>query len=109
MGRKRNIRLVVEYDGTNLYGWQLQKDKPTVQGELQRALQEIEGRKVLLIGAGRTDAGVMPEGQFAHFHRKSRMRPRKCPAPPNAQLPPDAAALAAVEFPSAFHARFAAT
>ncbi len=89
MTRKRNIRIVVEYDGTSLFGWQLQKDKPTVQGELQRALQEIEGRKVLVIGSGRTDAGVHAEGQVANFHTASPLPSRKWPDALNAHLPPE--------------------
>src|SRR5579862_794978 len=109
MVRKRNIRLVVEYDGTNLYGWQLQKDKPTVQGELQRALQEIEGRKVLVIGSGRTDAGVHAEGQVANFHTTSPMPSRKWPEALNAHLPPDIAVIGAQEVPLPFHAQYAAT
>ena len=109
MTRKRNIRIVVEYDGTNLYGWQLQKDKPTVQGELQRALQEIEGRKVLVIGSGRTDAGVHAEGQVANFHTSSPLPSRKWPDALNAHLPPDIAVVGAQEVPLPFHAQYGAT
>jgi tRNA pseudouridine38-40 synthase len=109
MGRTRNIRLVVEYDGTNLHGWQLQKDKPTVQGELQRAIQEIEGRKVVVVGAGRTDAGVHAEGQVANFHTHSPMPSRKWPEALNSHLPPDIAVIGAQEVPLAFHAQYAAT
>jgi len=109
MARKRNIRIVVEYDGTSLYGWQLQKDKPTVQGELQRALQEIEGRKVLIIGSGRTDAGVHAEGQVANFHTDSPLPSRKWPDALNAHLPPEIAVIGAMEVPLAFHAQYGAT
>src|ERR1051325_11326128 len=103
--RTRNIRIVVEYDGTNLCGWQLQKDKPTVQGELQRALQEIEGRRVLVIGPGRTEAGVHAEGQVANFHTHSRYPSRKWPDALNALLPDDIAVVGAMEVPLAFHAQ----
>ncbi|HLY74117.1 MAG TPA: tRNA pseudouridine(38-40) synthase TruA [Planctomycetota bacterium] len=109
MARKRNIRIVVEYDGTGLFGWQLQKDKPTVQGELQRALQEIEGRKVLVIGSGRTDAGVHAEGQVANFHTDSQLPSRKWPDALNAHLPPEIAVIGAMEVPLAFHAQYGAT
>jgi tRNA pseudouridine38-40 synthase len=109
MTRKRNIRIVVEYDGTNLFGWQLQKDKPTVQGELQRALEEIEGKKVLIIGSGRTDAGVHAEGQVANFHTSSPLPSRKWPDALNAHLPPDIAVVGAMEVPLPFHAQYAAT
>src|SRR5258706_9960062 len=109
MPRSRNLRIVVEYDGTDLYGWQLQKDKPTIQGELQRAVQEIEGRKVLIVGAGRTDAGVHAEGQVANFHTQSPMPSRKWPEALNAHLPPEIAVIGAMEVPLAFHAQYAAT
>src|ERR1700704_6400016 len=107
--RTRNIRITVEYDGTSLFGWQLQKDKPTVQGELQSALEKIEGRKVLVIGAGRTDAGVHAEGQVANFHTHSAMPSRKWPGALNAHLPPEVAVVGAMEVPLAFHAQYAAT
>lgn len=109
MVRTRNIRIVVEYDGTSLFGWQLQKDKPTVQGELQRAVQEIEGRKALVIGAGRTDAGVHAEGQVANFHTRSPIPSRKWPEALNAHLPDNIAVIGAMEVPLAFHAQYAAT
>ncbi len=109
MARKRNIRLVVEYEGTGLYGWQLQKDKPTVQGELQRAVEEITGRKTLVIGAGRTDAGVHAEAQVANFHTSSPIPARKLAEALNAHLPPEVASLSAEDVPLEFHARFAAT
>jgi tRNA pseudouridine38-40 synthase len=109
MPSKKNIRIVVEYDGTSLFGWQLQKDKPTVQGELQRALQEIEGRKVLIIGSGRTDAGVHAEGQVANFHTGSPLPSRKWPEALNAHLPPEIAVVGAMEVPLAFHAQYGAT
>lgn len=109
MARKRNLRIVVEYDGTRLFGWQLQKDRPTVQGELQRAVLEITERKTLVIGAGRTDAGVHAEGQVANFHTLSPIPTRKWPEALNAHLPPEIAVLSAHEVPLDFHAQFAAT
>jgi tRNA pseudouridine38-40 synthase len=109
MSRKRNIRIVVEYDGTRYFGWQLQKDRPTVQGELQRAVQEITGRRALVVGAGRTDAGVHAEAQVANFHTTSPIPAGKWPEALNAHLPEDVAVLSAVEAPLDFHAQFAAT
>jgi tRNA pseudouridine38-40 synthase len=106
---KRNIRIVIEYDGTDLYGWQQQKDKRTVQGDLQKAIQEVDGHKALVVGAGRTDAGVHAEGQVANFHTSSPMPSRKWPEALNAHLPPDIAVVGAMEVPLAFHAQYAAT
>lgn len=109
MARKRNLRIVVEYDGTRFSGWQVQKDKVTVQGELQRAVEEITKRKALVIGAGRTDAGVHAEGQVANFHATSAVPARKWPEALNHHLPPEIAVLSAEDVPLDFHAQFAAT
>jgi tRNA pseudouridine38-40 synthase len=109
MGRKRNLRLVVEYDGTGYSGWQIQKDKPTVQGELARAVEAVSGRKALVVGSGRTDAGVHAEGQVANFHTTAALSPSKWVDALNAKLPPDIAVLSAVEVPLDFHAQFSAT
>ena len=63
----RNIKLEIEYDGTDFYGWQIQPKLRTVQGEIQEKLETILGHKVNLIGAGRTDVGVHALGQVANF------------------------------------------
>jgi tRNA pseudouridine38-40 synthase len=109
MVRRRNIRISVEYDGTRFSGWQMQKDKPTIQGELQRAVEEVVGRKTLVVGAGRTDAGVHAEGQVANFHTHSQIPARKWPEALNAHLPPEIAVLSASDAPLEFHAQHAAT
>ncbi len=109
MARKRNLRITVEYDGTRFSGWQLQKDKPTIQGELQRAVEEITKRKALVVGAGRTDAGVHAEGQVANFHTTSPIPARKWPEAMNAHLPPEVAIVAAEDVPLDFHAQYKAT
>ncbi len=109
MARKRNLRILVEYDGTRFFGWQVQKDKPTVQGELQRAAEEVTKRKTLVIGAGRTDAGVHAEGQVANFHTSSPIPARKWAEALNAHLPEEVSVLEAADVPLAFHAQFAAT
>ncbi len=109
MARKKNIRLVVEYDGSRLFGWQLQKDKPTVQGELQKAVEKVAGRAALIVGSGRTDAGVHAEGQVANFHTGSPMPARKWPEALNAHLPPEISVRSAEEAPLEFHAQYSAT
>jgi tRNA pseudouridine38-40 synthase len=109
MPRKRNIRIVLEYDGGRFSGWQIQKDKPTVQSELQRAVEEITKRKTLVIGAGRTDAGVHAEGQVANFHTTSPIPARKWAEAMNAHLPDDIAVLLAEDVPLDFHAQYHAT
>lgn len=106
--KKRNLRIVVEYDGTEFYGWQVQKGFRTVQGELQRAVKEIVGRDTLVIGAGRTDAGVHARGQVANFHTLSRLSCPKWIQALNAHLPEDVAVVGADEVPLEFHAQFEA-
>lgn len=62
-----NVRIDIEYDGTNFSGWQLQNDERTVQGELEKILIELYGKRIPVIGSGRTDAGVHALKQVANF------------------------------------------
>ena len=109
MAKKRNVRIVVEYDGTRFFGWQVQKDTATVQGELQRAVEEITKKKTLVIGSGRTDAGVHAERLVANFHTSSPIPARKWPEALNAHLPDEIAVVEAEDVPLEFHAQYAAT
>ena len=52
----KNIKITIEYDGREYHGWQKQNDKLNIQGEIERAILDITGEKVDLIGSGRTDA-----------------------------------------------------
>ena len=63
----KKFKTIVEYDGSNYHGWQFQPDQPTVQGELERALEKIFHIRIPVYGAGRTDAGVHASGQVAHL------------------------------------------
>ncbi|MEO2068293.1 MAG: tRNA pseudouridine(38-40) synthase TruA [Desulfurobacteriaceae bacterium] len=63
----RNIKLTIEYLGTNYYGWQILKGRPTVQGKIVEVLEKILGHEIKLTGASRTDAGVHALGQVANF------------------------------------------
>lgn len=108
MSTTRNIKLVVEYDGTDYRGWQVQPDCPTIQGELELAVKQITGEAVRITGAGRTDAGVHALGQVAHFHTSSGMPPEKMRRALNAVLPDDIVVLDVSEAPESFHARHSA-
>lgn len=72
----RNFKFVVEYDGTNFFGWQKQKDTKTIQGEIEKILCIILNQEIKIIASGRTDAGVHAFGQVANFHADTTMLPQ---------------------------------
>jgi tRNA pseudouridine38-40 synthase len=61
------FRMLIEYDGSDYYGWQIQADGKTVQGQIQDALEVVLKNPCAIVGAGRTDTGVHACGQVAHF------------------------------------------
>jgi tRNA pseudouridine38-40 synthase len=69
----RNIKLEIEYDGTNFSGWQVQPKLRTIQGEIEDKLEKILGEKIKLIGSGRTDVGAHALGQVANFKTFSQL------------------------------------
>ena len=73
----KNFKIVIEYDGTNFFGWQKQKDKKTIQGEIEKALTLILSQEIKIIGSGRTDAGVHAFGQVANFYADTNILPQK--------------------------------
>ena len=68
----QRYQIKVEYDGTNLVGWQYQKNGLSIQEILQKAIFQFSREKITVIGAGRTDAGVHAIGQIAHFDLKKK-------------------------------------
>ncbi|MYC77138.1 tRNA pseudouridine(38-40) synthase TruA [Candidatus Poribacteria bacterium] len=105
----RNIKLVLEYDGTNYHGWQTQPNMPTIQDTIEEALAKLTKTPIQIIGAGRTDTGVHAEGQVANFQTDSRIPVVAFQKGLNALLPPDIVVCSATEVPVEFHARFSAT
>ncbi|MEI6386801.1 MAG: tRNA pseudouridine(38-40) synthase TruA [Spirochaetota bacterium] len=104
---RRNIRLVVAYDGTGYGGWQRQKNAPSVQAALEAALAKMHGSSPPVFAAGRTDAGVHAQGQVANFYTDILSIPagRFVPAL-NKLLPRDIRVMSAAEAPFDFHSRF---
>jgi tRNA pseudouridine38-40 synthase len=104
----RNIRVVLEYDGADFAGWQLQVGRRTVEGEVRVAIEAVTGERPTLYAAGRTDAGAHAEGQVANFRYAGRLSTHRLAAALNARLPADVAVLEAEDAPRDFHARYSA-
>ncbi|MEC9381568.1 MAG: tRNA pseudouridine(38-40) synthase TruA [Thermodesulfobacteriota bacterium] len=69
-----NIRIDIEYIGTNFFGWQKQKRLRTIQGEIEKSVKKIFGEKIIVYGSGRTDSGVNDINQVANFHVKDEKK-----------------------------------
>lgn len=106
---ERNYRMTVAYDGGAYSGFQIQADRPTIQGELEKALRALTGTPIRVHGAGRTDAGVHAQGQVVSFGAAWRHSLADLQRGMNALLPGDIAVREAAEAPERFHARFSAT
>jgi tRNA pseudouridine38-40 synthase len=102
----RNIRLIVEYDGTGYCGWQFQENGLSIQQVLEEAIGRMTSEAIRVIGSGRTDAGVHALGQVAHFHTASRLGERNFLMGINSLLPSDIAVREVREVDPAFHARY---
>jgi tRNA pseudouridine38-40 synthase len=104
----RNLRLLLEYDGTDFSGWQRQDGQRTVQACLEEAIKTMTGETLFVRGAGRTDAGVHAQGQVANFRTAARIPVTGFLRGLNANLPEDIAVLELVEVAEEFNARWAA-
>ncbi|MDA2918623.1 tRNA pseudouridine(38-40) synthase TruA [Desulfobacterota bacterium AH_259_B03_O07] len=102
----RNIELRIEYDGTHYFGWQRQKNKPTIQEILENAIEKITKKSPKLIGSGRTDTGVHALGQVANFKTESIMSPQLFQMAINSILPKDIVVIKAHEVNFDFHSQF---
>ncbi|MEX2599130.1 MAG: tRNA pseudouridine(38-40) synthase TruA [Dehalococcoidia bacterium] len=101
----RRIALVLEYEGTAYAGFQLQADAPTIQGEVELAIERLTGVRPRLKGAGRTDAGVHAMGQVAAFDTESNLAVDRFRLGLGYYLPEDIAVVAAYEAPVDFDPR----
>ncbi len=101
-----NIKLVIEYDGTNYAGWQQQKKEVTVQETLKIAIEKVVNEKITLHGAGRTDAGAHALGQVANFKTKSTIPTRKLVQAINFYLPKDIVVKSIKKVSEKFHSQY---
>lgn len=101
----RNLKLLVEYDGTDFHGFQRQAGDRTVQEELERAAVRVCRDVTHVTGAGRTDAGVHAIGQVVNFRTANRIPIERVALAFNSVLPSDVAVREAEEVDLAFHAR----
>lgn len=102
---KKRVMLIVAYDGTNYCGWQIQPNGNTIEGELNRALSELLGEKIIVSGASRTDAGVHSCGNVAVFDTTARMPAEKMSYALNQRLPEDIVVQCSKTVPPDFHPR----
>ena len=102
----KNIKLTIEYDGKEFNGWQKQPNKLNIQGEIERAIKEITGEEVELIGSGRTDAGVHSLGQVANFKTNSNLPIEKFAIALNTKLKQSIRIKKSEEVDERFHSRY---
>lgn len=105
---EQNWKLILSYDGTDYFGWQVQPDRVSIQGELSDAIERVTGERVLPQGSGRTDAGVHARGQVASFFLRAPIPPENLQRALNRTLPESIRVLQAEKMAPEFHARHAA-
>ncbi|MCF0148912.1 MAG: tRNA pseudouridine(38-40) synthase TruA [Clostridium sp.] len=104
----RNIKLTIEYDGTNYLGWQKQKVGSTIQNTVEEAIRLLTNEEVEVIGSSRTDAGVHAKGFVANFKTNSNIPSNKYREAINHKLPDDIVILKSEEVDEEFHSRYSA-
>lgn len=103
-----NIKLVIEYDGSNYAGWQQQKNGITIHETLRKAIEKVVVEEVTLQGSGRTDAGTHAVGQVANFKTQSNIPIYNLVQAINSYLPKDIVVKSAKKVPEKFHSRYSA-
>ena len=102
----KNIKIVIQYEGTNYCGWQRQNIGKTIQGEIEKAIFLLTNEKIDLIGCSRTDAGVHALGMVANFKTESTIPPEKFKNAINSKLPEDIAIISSEEVSIEYHSRY---
>lgn len=102
----RRYKALLEYDGTDFFGWQIQKDRRTVQGVLEEILSRRFNTHIAVVGSGRTDRGVHARGQVAHFDINDAVSVEQLGKGLRSMLPPDVSLVSVEKAAPDFHARF---
>lgn len=105
----KRIKMIIEYDGSNYHGFQIQKNAHTIQAEIEAKIYKLTGEKTTIKGASRTDAGVHATGQVIAFDTASSIPPIKWSFALNSLLPRDIRVIRSIETSPEFHPRFDAT
>jgi tRNA pseudouridine38-40 synthase len=101
-----NFKAVIQYDGTNYSGWQIQPNNVTIQGTIQQILHKITEEKITIHASGRTDAGVHALGQVASFKIEKVMKASSLQSALNSLLPQDIRIIHLSEAPDEFNAQY---
>lgn len=104
----RNIKLILQFDGSRYHGWQIQPNAVTIQAFIESAIIKITGEKRSVIGCGRTDSGVHARAYVCNFMTNTKIPVERLPYALNTCLPRDVVCTAAEEMPENFHAAFSA-
>lgn len=102
----KRIKLTVSYEGTRYHGFQRQPMGITVQETLEKAIEQLQGEPVRIVGSGRTDAGVHARGQVVHFDTTATIPPERWGAALNSVLPDDIVIRRSEQVSDTFHARY---
>ncbi|WP_297519855.1 tRNA pseudouridine(38-40) synthase TruA [uncultured Clostridium sp.] len=106
----RNIKLKLEYDGTDFFGWQAQKEGRTIQQTLEKAIEKLTGEKnIEVFGSSRTDSGVHAKAYIGNFHTASSIPAERFKEAINTKLPSDIVVLESEEMENGFHSRYMST
>ena len=103
-----NFKIVIEYDGSSFSGWQRQKNDPTVQETIEKALSRILNQATSISGSGRTDAGVHALGQVASFNAQTRLDSAQIKKGLNSLIKEPVVIKDCIEMPGNFHAQYSA-
>lgn len=105
----RNVRIDIEYDGRNYFGWQLQPQRPTIEGTVREAIESIVNHPITLLSSGRTDAGVHAEQHVGQFQTEVKIPCHNLMRAINSRLPNDIAVYRVIDMPHSWKARYSAS